>query len=62
MFFSLPPSLQDPANSSWHHRRPIYHRHSGAQRGRVCSPQKHQEEEGFEAISRDGGERVEVTT
>ncbi|KAG7239308.1 hypothetical protein INR49_029273, partial [Caranx melampygus] len=44
---------QDTPYSSWHHRRSIHHRHPGAQRGRVRSPQKHQEEKGLEAIPRD---------
>lgn len=59
VFFSLPLSLQDTPNSSWSHRRPIHHRHSGAQRGRLCSPQKHQKEEGLAAFLGDRGERVE---
>lgn len=58
MLSSPPAALQDTANSSWHHRRPIHHRHPGAQRGRVRPPQEHQEEEGPAALLGDGGERV----
>lgn len=62
MFLLFLLSLQDTANSSWHYRRPIHHRHPGAQRGRLCSTQEHQEEEGLAALPGDRGERAEGVT
>lgn len=61
LFFTPPLPLQDTADSSWHNRGPVRHRHPGTQRGRLCTPQKHQEKEGPAAVLGDRGEKVQIT-